>query len=380
MDLRRRDRLPTVGFLMALLLAPPAIEAQVFTGPEFRVNTFTMYGQRYPAVASGAAGNFVVVWQSYLQDGDARGVFGQRYAGGGAPLGAEFQVNTYTNNDQRYPSAGADPAGNFVVVWTSQGQDGSGYGIIGRRYSSAGTPLDGEFQVNTYTTNYQGEGVVAVDRSGNFVVVWTSYQQDGSSDGIVGRRFSSTGAPLAGEFVINTYTTNSQLLPAVAIDGAGNFVVVWRSYGQDGSGLGIFGQRYASTGAPLGGEFPVNTYTTGQQLEPTVAADGTGRFVVVWHSAGQDGDGYGVFGQRYASTGAPLGGEFTVNTYTPRAASTTPGCRATPWATSPWCGRAPRATATPRASACRTSPPAVPRSPAATSRSIPTRPTGSTLR
>ena len=57
----------------------------------------------------------------------------------------------------------------------------------------------------------------------------------------------------------------------MANDSSGNFVVVWRSNGQDGSFYGIFGQRYASSGTPLGPEFPVNTYTTDVQELPAIA-------------------------------------------------------------------------------------------------------------
>jgi hypothetical protein len=85
----------------------------------------------------------------------------------------------------------------------------------------------------------------------------------------------------------------------VGSDAAGNFVVVWRSSGQDGSSNGIFGQRYSSDGAPLGTEFRVNTYTTNNQRLADVAADRVGNFVVVWESQGQDGAEYGVFGQRW---------------------------------------------------------------------------------
>ena len=49
---------------------------------------------------------------------------------------------------------------------------------------------------------------------------------------------------LGGEFQVNTYTTSSQSGPSVAMDGAGNFVVVWQSSGQDGSSGGVFGQRF----------------------------------------------------------------------------------------------------------------------------------------
>jgi hypothetical protein len=65
---------------------------------------------------------------------------------------------------------------------------------------------------------------------------------------ITGREAWSQGNPLGPEFRVNPYTTANQYLPAVALDGSGNFMVVWGSYTQDGWGRGVFGQRYASTG------------------------------------------------------------------------------------------------------------------------------------
>ena len=76
-------------------------------------------------------------------------------------------------------------------------------------------------------------------------------------------------------------------------------VVVWRSDGQDGSGRGVFGQRYASSGAPQGAEFRVNTFTTSEQRYPSVSADASVSFVVAWQSYTQDGSSDGIFGQRY---------------------------------------------------------------------------------
>lgn len=74
-------------------------------------------------------------------------------------------------------------------------------------------------------------------------------------------------------------------------------MVAWA--GNDGSTFGILGQRYASSGAPLGSEFRVNTYTTNIQYRPSIATDSSGNFVVVWDSFMQDGDDRGVFGQRF---------------------------------------------------------------------------------
>src|SRR5207244_229479 len=107
------------------------------------------------------------------------------------------------------------------------------------------------------------------------------------------------------EFHVNSYTTNEQSYPAVAADSAGDFVVVWSSYGQDGYERGVFGQRFTSTGASAGTEFQVNSYTTSAQMSPAVAADAAGDFVVVWQSFYQDIDfSFSVFGQRYTSSGA----------------------------------------------------------------------------
>jgi hypothetical protein len=292
-------------------------------GPEFRVNTYTTHSQSWPSVSSNASGNFVVVWSSDYQDGSQFGIFGQRYDSGGNPLGGEFRVNTQTASFQVGPSVASDASGNFVVVWESSGQDGSvSGGIFGQRYDSDGNPLGGEFQVNTHTTFGQLDPSVASDESGNFVVVWASVGQDagGYSVGIFGQRYDSGGNALGGEFQVNTYTTGEQSDPSVTSDAAGNVVVVWQSWaqfgGQDGSYSGIFGQRYDSSGNALGGEFQVNTYTARNQDVPSVASDASGNFVVVWQSDDQDGSNEGIFGQRYDSGGNPLGGEFQANTYT----------------------------------------------------------------
>ena len=285
-------------------------------GPEFLVNTYTTTNQLYPSVTTNATGNFVVVWTSNTQDGDTLGIFGQRYAASGAPLGPEFRVNSYTTGAQYLPSVASDGFGQFVVVWTSTIQDGDGLGVFGQRYSSTGAPLGTEFRVNTYTTGNQTFPTVSVNNeTGGFVVAWMSYQQDGSSWGVFGQRYQ--GVPLGPEFRVNTYTTAAQYAPSVAMDAAGgNFAIVWASNTQDGSGRGVFGQRYDLVGSPAGPEFRVNTYTTGNQYQALIAKAVVGNFVVAWTSAGQDGSLLGIFGQQFGLNGTPFGAEFRVNTYT----------------------------------------------------------------
>jgi len=281
-------------------------------GLEFRVNSFTPDPQSRAAVASGANGNFVVVWQRW-SDGSGYGIFGRRFDAAGLPQGSEFQINSYTTNGQAWPAVASDASGNFVVVWGSSGQDDSAYGVFGQRFNAAGLPQGSEFQINSYTTGTQAGPAVASDANGNFVVAWTSQGQDGSYGGVFGQRFDSSGLPQGSEFQVNSYTTRWQYAAGIAEDAAGNFVVVWR--GDDGSLDGVFGQRFSASGSPLGGEFRVNSYSTNGQTSPAVSSDADGNFVVVWQ-AFSDGGSYGVFGRHFDPSGVPQGSEFQVNSYT----------------------------------------------------------------
>ena len=137
-----------------------------------------------------------------------------------------------------------------------------------------------------------------MDGAGNFVVVWASLGQDGSGSGIFGQRYASSGAPLGGEFQINSYTTGFQGHPSVGKDyESGAFVVVWEGQGAGDQPFGIYAQQYSADGTPAGGEFRVNSFTTGDQRYPRVNA-GTGGFHVVWESDGQDGSGPGCSSRR----------------------------------------------------------------------------------
>jgi hypothetical protein len=81
-------------------------------------------------------------------------------AGAGVPVGAEFQVNSFATGLQRYPAVAMENDGDFVIVWSSFGQDGDGSGIFLRRVDAAGNALGVELQVNSYTTNAQAHPAV----------------------------------------------------------------------------------------------------------------------------------------------------------------------------------------------------------------------------
>lgn len=148
-------------------------------------------------------------------------------------VGPEFKVNSTTGPAQTFPFVAMTPAGASVVVWTSAGQDGDSTGVYAQRYDTIGVSQGSEFRVNTYTTSQQENPVIAIDATGEFVVAWSSLGQDGSDWGVYAQRFNAAGVSQGSEFRVNTYTTGNQSGPSIAMDADGDFVITWSSLGQE---------------------------------------------------------------------------------------------------------------------------------------------------
>ncbi|MGH7342160.1 MAG: hypothetical protein ACREKH_16845, partial [Candidatus Rokuibacteriota bacterium] len=293
------------------------------TGTEFQVNTYTTSYQQDPAVAVAPAGGFLVVWASG-PGGSVTDIQGQRYDAGGLPLGGEFLVNSYTTGLQFAPAAMSDAAGRFVVVWGSAGSsetDLHGTSIQARRFDAGGTPVGGQFQVNSYTTGNQYQPAIAVDDSGDFVVAWTS--EDGTNDAYAvstqAQRFDAGGSAMGAQIQVSFPTADNQRRPQVAREPGGGFVVVWESdgsLGPDVVGTSIQGHRYDASGVPVGSQFQVNSYRNLDQRRPAVVAVDTDAFIALWDSEGglpgSDESGLSVHGQLFAANGLLAGRRATI--------------------------------------------------------------------
>jgi hypothetical protein len=291
---------------------------------EEQVNTYTDDYQYAPAVAGLAGGGYVTTWISRGQDGAASsdGIYAQRFLENGEAVGLEFRVNSSTAGNQRDVKVAGLSDGSFVIAWTDQSAnpDGSGYGVYGQRFDAAGNALGGQFLINASSTSSNQEApAVAAFESGGFVVTWESSASlanggDGSGDGVYAQRFNNDGTTNGGMFRVNTATANSQYESDVAAHADGSFVVSWRSEAQDGSGAGVYFQRYDAAGIALGAETRANTITISSQYEAKIATLSGGGFVIVWRDdGGQDDSGSAVFGQRFDAAGNTLGEQFRIN-------------------------------------------------------------------
>lgn len=263
-------------------------------------------------------GQFVVVRTSIFTDGDGHGIEARLFNANGTPRGAAFQVNVTTADNQEMPAVAMDAAGNFVVVW--QSPDGDEFGVYLRRYAADGTPLSGEVRINSSWQLDQEAPDVAMDDAGNFVVVWYNSISNGDS-AIVGRLFGSDGSS-GGEFIVSQVHSGSWHAvdhPAVARNGSGRFVVAWSQVGADGEYFDINARRFDSNGGALSSGWQVNGYTTNSQREPDVGIDDRGDFVITWQSYGQDVsslESWGAYAKSYDSAGQSTSGEILVTTTT----------------------------------------------------------------
>ena len=119
-----------------------------------------------------------------------------------------------------------------------------------------------ELRVNTGTVGEQTHPSVAVDAAGNFLVVW-------AGDAVAAQRFDVRGRRRGGELLIDDEFSASI---DVAMNGAGEFVAAWT-----GTFARLTVGRFAPTGAATFG--PVERYGYSAAAVGT-AADGS--FVVAW--------------------------------------------------------------------------------------------------
>jgi hypothetical protein len=194
--------------------------------------------------------------------------------------GDERQVNTYTAGNQYEPSVTALADGGWLVTWQSEGQDGDGLGIYQQRYDRGGAVIGGEQQVNSHTSDQQHQPSVTALADGGWLVTWQSLGQDGSLLGIYQQHYDRNGAAIGDEHQVNTYTVNAQSSPSVTALADGGWLVTWQSFNQDGSGSGIYQQRYDRNGTAIGDEQQVNTYTSSEQAWPSVTTLADGGWLV----------------------------------------------------------------------------------------------------
>ncbi len=274
------------------------------------------------AIAFTRAGRGLAVWYAPGEPGVPLGSpYGRWVDAGGLLSGPADSLLTATTplfGAARAEAVAARADSTFAVAWRDLGNPQAEYRVRAGSYSTEGVAEADPFVVTDHmrAIEYGLHPKVSVAGlpAGRLVVAWSDFESDGSGDGVLARIFERDGTPVTAELQVNSYTSGHQSFPDVAADAAGNFVVVWDSVGQDGSGLGVYGQRFDPSGAKVGPEFQVSSDAYSAQLDADVSVDHAGNFVVAFASTNEPaGYFYELWGRGYGADGEPRGELFWIS-------------------------------------------------------------------
>ncbi|WP_121989380.1 DUF4347 domain-containing protein, partial [Nitrospira lenta] len=262
--------------------------------------------ERLASVSMNSSGAFVVTWERDQGTGD-HDIYARLYNASGTAVGSEFLVNETQPNDQQHARVAMAADGSFAIVFesNSNASRSSAYDVHAQRYDATGTKIGSNVLVNTTTDGYQGNADIAMDSAGNFVIVWDSERSVGSGTfSVYGQQYGSSGVAQGGEFLVNTTASGTDHYASVAKNNSGDFVVTWVRH--SGGDTDVQAQRFNSVGVAQGSAISVTSTTLYDQEISSVAMDQSGNFAVSWSSDLQDGSGWGVYTRQYDLTGAAL--------------------------------------------------------------------------
>ena len=217
-------------------------------------------GDKLPDITALNDGSYVVVWTRVEGKcpewtGVEERVYGRRYSALGEPQGAEFPMS------QEYMgifsvSAAPQVDGGFIAGWASSEEYEGPLDFRMQRFDKEGNQVGPPIYPDT-SGQKVGRGTVTTLPGGDFAVAWWRRESD-CVDTIQARRYHADGAPVHAPVQANTYVLGTFWETRVAAVNSG-FVVLWVEIGQsgplgfcwpgqDGDDFGIFGQRFDAEG------------------------------------------------------------------------------------------------------------------------------------
>ncbi|AXQ30010.1 hypothetical protein D0B54_15600 [Solimonas sp. K1W22B-7] len=280
-------------------------------GPPFTVNVYQADTEQPAAVVAGSTG-FRVFWSS--SSTGLSSMYQTRYNSAGTPLSGDVAVpDAYSSLD-----AAAAPDGRHVIVYSFY--DGVRPRVLGQRYAASGAPAGALFEVTdpSLPANSRdiGQPRVAMNASGEFIVVWTQRKATGSSGSsctggfggprnclgsyqtkIMARRYDSNGVA-AGPVTVDSATFLTAMVydigveaagpevdtPAVALANDGSYAVAWTSYTELTHLVSTRKRQVKLRHYPASGSAPLarTVADSGTHPAPEVAFDGAGNSIVLF--------------------------------------------------------------------------------------------------
>jgi len=285
-----------------------------------------------PILSTDNNGNWICVWESTSTIGGVGGndldIVYTRSSDNGLNWTAPAFLNTNAATDSRddeIPYIANDGAGNWVAIWDSNenlnGTAGLDFDILVSRSSNNGATWSAPALLNTNGTTDEGDDFrsqIITDNAGTWLAVWSSDDNVGGSDfdnDILVARSTNNGLTWTAPALLNSTAaidSGFDYRPAIATDGAGNWVAAWHSnenIGGSGNDFDLYVSRSTNNGTTWSAAALMNSNgltDSGDDEYVRVTTDNLGNWIAVWNSndnVGGTGFDYDVYYSRSTNNG-----------------------------------------------------------------------------
>ena len=230
-----------------------------------------------------------------------------------------FKVHKAANatNDQVRPGVVLLARGQTLFVWQSKVAHTNSSMIYARFANGSNFTSTADVLVNSSLVDQKVDPVVSALPDGGAVVAWSSFGQDGSGWGVYARKLTAAGAVVTTpEFLVNQNVVGNQYHPAICTLADGNVVIAWISEGERAVlSRDIYARVFTPNGVPLTREFMLNS-SANPCSTPALAPLASGGFTAAWTQKDTVlTNSLDVWGRAFAVNGTPTGAAFRINGY-----------------------------------------------------------------
>ncbi len=258
-----------------------------------------------PAVGLSGTDRWTMAWSSPDYGRNGTDLLAQLFVGD-SPLGLALQMNTETFGNFTSSQVASDPFGNSVVAWEADLSNNLQPVVRLQRLSRDGEKVGPVFGVPSGGASLQLLCGVGMDSQGGFVVAWSQGDpvEEGSLN-VWAQRFAADGTALANAFQVPTENAGAQYDCDLAVNRQGDFAVVWKHYrGTDEDYFDLYLRAYRPDGTPYGD--PVRVDEPRQPITipwvaetPSIALNDAGVIVVAWRGGNENLFDYQIFARKF---------------------------------------------------------------------------------
>ena len=287
------------------------------------INNTSTGDQTNSSIATNDTGRMIFVWEDdsssadgkqYNSDTNAHDIYGRILIPGGCNYAdhAEIVINKTTAGHQADPDVAMDKNGNFVVVWTDDNDNNGSTQVYMRGFNADGSERFATKTVNTVDTRNQYQARIAMAPDGQFAVSWTDTQSSKSTPQIMVRGFNANGSQSFADRAIADTVAGTRVHSDIFMDQNHNIVVVWED-DEDGNGATQARMRILNAdGTSKTGLITVNTKDTGNQDTPSISGKQDGsKFIVTWKNTASDKTS--IMARTFDANGKQVEADFTAS-------------------------------------------------------------------